>query len=234
MFLSPHYDDIAFSLGNTVREIGRGTLVNLFTRSINLPNPAMAKARVWTIDEISAQRDAEDARFAEACGLDRRALGLKEPPVRGRHAKDLRGLAEDREQVRAPLTRLLVTLGKDVDGRPVLFCPAAIGGHVNHLATMYTVAGMLPDLRARYRVFFYEDLPYGSSFWRRRRGLARLARTVGGLGARHVIPLGSHLAEKMRLVAMYESQHRHEPRPRRYSPGALGQPPHEAFWELAE
>ena len=39
VFLSPHYDDIAFSLGLTAREIDHRILINLFTRSINLPTP---------------------------------------------------------------------------------------------------------------------------------------------------------------------------------------------------
>jgi hypothetical protein len=236
IYLSPHYDDIAFSLGLVTRTLHGGTLVNLFTRSRNLPNAAIAGEKAWSIDEISRMRDTEDAAFAASAGLARVNLGCEEPPVRGRHPKDLSGLDEDKAQVRAPLRDTLMAFAAAQPAPRALFCPAAIGGHVNHLATMLTVAEMLGELRSHYQVYFYEDLPYASSFWRRQQGLARLSRTAGiGLTARHYLRLDDRAAEKLELVNSYVSQQRHPARMKRYTPAAprpLAR--HEAFWETRQ
>lgn len=65
--------------------------------------------------------------------------------MRGRSPWDLDGLADDIEQSRVPLTALLQRVA---DGTRI-FCPAGIGGHVNHLAVRAVVIGMLPELAAR-------------------------------------------------------------------------------------
>jgi hypothetical protein len=234
VFLSPHFDDIAFSLGVTARTIGAGTILNLFTRTTHIANPALAAARSWTPEEVGAQRDGEDARFAAMAGLGRRSLGLDEPALRGRRHRDLAGLAEDRAQLARVLAAELNAMAA-TDRRPLaLFSPAAIGDHVNHRATLEEVFDMMPALTPRWRVFFYEDLPYASYWWKRRRGIARLRRMfVGRHAVRHVLRLGGRSADKLALVRLYESQHRHPPSLRRFTPNTTGfASPHEAFWEF--
>src|SRR5690349_1246588 len=155
VYLSPHVDDIAFSLGVTARLIGHGTILNLFTRSRHIDNPALlAGGRSWTVDEVVAQRDNEDARFAALAGLDRQSLALDEPALRGRRHRDLGGLAEDRAQLRATLPAKLDAIAGRGDPPRALFCPAGIGDHVNHLATLLEVAGLMPSLSESWRLFF--------------------------------------------------------------------------------
>jgi LmbE family N-acetylglucosaminyl deacetylase len=234
VYLSPHYDDIAFSLGITARLLRGGTMVNIFTRSKNLPNARIAARKAWTTDEISRLRDDEDAAFAASAGLTRINLGCEEPPVRGRHPKDLAGLAEDQAQLREPLRATLHDLARSIPSPRILFCPAAIGGHVNHLATMFTVVEMLGELRQHYQVMFYEDLPYASSFWRRQRGLRRLSRMPGvELAGKHFLRLKDRANQKLDLANAYASQQRRPARPERYTPSALRpRGPHEASWQI--
>jgi hypothetical protein len=208
VYLSPHYDDICFSLGGLARTLGRGRIVNLFTRDAWAPRHGIRWATDGpTVAHAAALRDAEDARFARACGLERHDLGLDSAALRGRGSRDLAGVAEDRGALAAPLAALLADIAGDAPaGRPLaLFVPAGIGGHANHVATMAHVAGARPALKPRWRLHFYEDLPYGAVRAVRRQGLLRLfAYMSPARPVRHALPLDAEA--KVALVNLYASQ----------------------------
>jgi hypothetical protein len=117
-----------------------------------------------------------------------------------------------------------------------LFCPAGIGGHVDHVATMTIVAGALPELLRRYRVLFYEDLHYASDWRDRQVGLLRLFAAVRDRrGTRFVFNLGTDADAKLGLIRLYRSQFAQLPGDcRRYSPAVDGAADtlHEAVWEF--
>lgn len=226
-YLSPHYDDIAFSLGARVAAAPGGRLVNLFTRSGYVAGtPIDQWPDAATIERVMALRRAEDTAFSTRFGLERLDLGLDEPPVRQRTPWDLAGLADDIEQVRAPLIGLL----RSLPAATQIFCPAGIGGHVNHLAVRAVVIELLPEL-AGHSVLFYEDLPYAASRRVRRRGVADLRAAFRGrrLG-RQAWRAG---AEKLEAVNCYPSQLAKSPELRRFSPRAFWPlRPHEAVWRV--
>lgn len=239
VFLSPHHDDVCYSLAGTVAAIGGGDLVDLFTRSTYveraMPLPADPAARVEAVTRLRA---AEDEAFAARCGLERHDLGLDEPGLRGRTSFDLRALRSEVERLSAPLLGLLERLAaRDRSQRAMLFCPLGIGGHVNHVATLVAVAAALPRLSPSYRVYFYEDLHYASRADAREAGLERARRALRGAAlVRRAVPLSPRrFADKLALVALYRSQHRGEPDPSRFTPAAPGAAgPHEAVWSFAE
>jgi LmbE family N-acetylglucosaminyl deacetylase len=227
VYLSPHYDDIAFSLGARVAAAPGGRLVNLFTRSGYVAGtPTDHWPDATTIDRVMALRRAEDTAFSERYQLQRLDLGLDEPPVRRRSPWDLGGLADDVAQIRIPLTELLRSLPSGAR----IFCPAGIGGHVNHLAVRAVVVELLPELGAQ-SVLFYEDLPYAASRRARRRGIADLHEALKGRKLRHQAWRAS--SKKLEAVNCYPSQLAKPPTSlRRFSPRAiwpLGA--HEAVWE---
>ncbi len=229
IYLSPHHDDIAFSLGGLVARAPGGLLVNLFTRSGYVEGtPIDQWPDAAVVERVTALRRAEDMAFADRYRLERADLGLDEPPVRQRSPWDLDGLADDIEQVRAPLTALLE---RAPDGARI-FCPAGIGGHVNHLAVRAVVVGMLPELAARADVLFYEDLPYAASSRARRRGIADLRAALGGRKLRRQAWAAG--PEKLVAVNLYPSQ---QAAPRRslerFSPRTIWPfGPHEAVWRV--
>jgi hypothetical protein len=226
IYLSPHYDDIAFSLGARVAAMPGGKLVNLFTRSGYVAGtPTNHWPDAATIERVMVLRCEEDTAFSTRYRLERLDLGLDEPPVRRRSPWDLAGLADDIEQVRTPLTQLLGSLASASQ----IFCPAGIGGHVNHLAVRAVVVQLLPELR-EHSVLFYEDLPYAASLRKRRRGIADLRAALQGrrLGRRS---WGSG-AEKLEAVNCYPSQLPKPPALRRFSPRTIWPiGPHEAVWQ---
>jgi LmbE family N-acetylglucosaminyl deacetylase len=223
IYLSPHYDDAAFSLGAWLTAHPGGRLVNLFTRS-----QYTAASRTGDVDEVSAIRAAEDRAFAARVGLDAVALGLEEPSLRGRKSRDAAGVGDDIGQLRDPLMGWLDT---HAGQGAVIYCPAAIGGHVNHLATR-AVAWEWAVARGRERdLRFYEDLPYASQVHLRRRGLPSLrAATAPWRLERRAWLTGK---AKLELVGLYPTQFKGVPSLRRFSPIALWPPlPHEAVWRV--
>lgn len=228
VYLSPHYDDIAFSLGAWVAARPGGLLLNLFTRSGYVAGtPTDHWPDAATIDRVMMLRRKEDTAFSERHQLRRLDLGLEEPPVRKRTPWDLEGLADDIEQVRAPLAELLRSMSPGAR----LFCPAGIGGHVNHLAVRAVVIDLLPELVGRVDVLFYEDLPYAASRRKRRRGVADLRLALTGRRLRR--QTWAAASGKLEAVNCYPSQ---LPRPaslRQFSPRTLWPiGPHEAVWHL--
>lgn len=229
IYLSPHYDDIAFSLGARVAEQPGGRLINLFTRSGYVAGtPVDHWPDAQTIDRVMVLRRAEDTTFSERYRLERLDLGLDEPPVRRRSPWDLGGLQDDIAQARAPLAGLLGALPPGAR----VFCPAGIGGHVNHLAVRALVIELLPRLAGRVEVLFYEDLPYAASSRTRRRGIVDLRAALQG----RVLRRQTWAASPAKLDALncYPSQLAEPPTSlRRFSPRTLwpiGR--HEAVWRV--
>ena len=83
IFLSPHNDDVCFSLAGLAERTG-GDLVSIFTLSEYVASPIpLPTDRARRMAAITALRREEDTRFAQAAGLVRHDLALAEPPVTG-------------------------------------------------------------------------------------------------------------------------------------------------------
>jgi len=188
------------------------------------------------VDYVTALRTAEDAAFAQRCGLSRHDLPFEAPPVRGARPFDLRDLKAQVARFRAPLLGAIEAFVRRHAPQPVdLFCPMGIGGHADHVASMIVVAQALPVLSGRARVHFYEDLHYASDAVARRIGLARASIALGHAPLRrHAFALdAAALADKMATIALYASQHDGAPDARRFSPAADAPAgPHEAVWSF--
>ena len=229
IYLSPHYDDIAFSLGARVAAMPGGRLVNLFTRSGYVAGtPAEHWPDAETIARVMVLRRHEDMAFSERHRLERLDLGFDEPPVRRRSPWDLGGLADDIAQARIALTELLLAL--PLGAR--IFCPAGIGGPVSRPAVRALVVELLPALAGRVEVLFYEDLPYAASSRARRAGIADLHAALAGSRLRRQAWASS--IAKLEAVNCYPSQLASPATSlRRFSPRAvwpIGR--HEAVWRL--
>lgn len=238
VYLSPHHDDVCFSLGSLAAQQG-GVLVNIFTQSVwvaaPLALPADRRARIAAISRLRAE---EDALFAHDAGLARHDLGFAEPPVLGRPPFDLTMLAPEAEAVSARLIPyLLDLLPADDDARSAaLYCPMGIGGHCNHLSILLSVRHAIAQLHQRCIVWLYEDLPYASDPQVRKAGVARVAGLFAGAQlTRSVLVLGpADVETKMQRIALYGSQHERPPHPRQFTPASDVAPgPHEIVWRVS-
>jgi hypothetical protein len=233
VYLSPHHDDVCFSLGAIARRLPGGRLINLFTHSTHRLTRNDDDA-----DGVTGERTAEDAAFAAACRFSRVDIGLPDAPLLGRGPGDLSHLVTDAAALRPVLAARLNAIAEATPASETLtlFCPAGIGGHANHVATMMSVIGLLPVIEARYRVLFYEDLPYAANTVFRESGLLRLFAALGDRrGVRLASDFGAAADAKLALVNLYASQF---VGPQvgcdRFSPAALDGPYrlHEAVWDF--
>lgn len=239
VFLSPHHDDICFSLACVAQKQTSGALLNMFTRSEYVQNPiALPVERNERIDFITRLRAAEDVRFAEAVGLTRHDLMLAEPSLRGRDPFDSRDLSLELSDVRSALLSFLeIHLEARARGRvAALFCPMGIGGHRDHLLTLLAVKGMMTLLLRRCEVFFYEDLHYASDPSARKAGIDRALSILSGFRISRIrLALSQDLfARKLELLALYDSQFGASIRAADFIPADEEVPtPHEAVWHCS-
>jgi LmbE family N-acetylglucosaminyl deacetylase len=234
VYLSPHHDDVCFSLGGLVARRRGGWLINLFTRSgYSVVPSGRSRPDVETVTRI---RTDEDNAFVQACGMTKLDLGLTDAALEVRDVFDLSTARLMGAAFKGPLLARIraIASGISPNKRLTLFCPAGIGGHVNHVATMQVIVEALPTLQDRYRVLFYEDLHYASSAEKRQAGLLRLfAAMQGRRGGRISISFADASAEKLALVRLYRSQFADLPRScAEYSPAVPDADLHEAVWDF--
>lgn len=226
--LSPHYDDACLSIGSVLKELGSGTLVNIFTRSLYLkqgPPPPRKEADVRII------REAEDRAFCAQCGLTRHDLDCLEPAMTGRRPGDHSHLETDVSAATGPVLDKLAELAR-ASSKSTLLAPLGIGPNVNHLATIQIILRNLKAILRDYEVLFYEELPYAARPLQRTRALNLLRRRVWGASLeRHVHQVD--WPSKEALIGFYPSQFPPPVSRLRFRPAALWPPGfHEALWSL--
>ncbi|MDB5193292.1 MAG: LmbE family protein [Segetibacter sp.] len=150
--LSPHIDDAAFGLALTINELANNkipvTIINCFTvtkwTAITVSNKE--------INAVSQLRKAEDHAFYKAIGnITIINLDLLDAPLRNGYIFQNQPFQQNELELIAVLEQLLE---KHVDG--LLFCPLAIGNHIDHAICRQAVIHLYKKLN----VIFFEDLPY--------------------------------------------------------------------------
>ncbi|MGB8277131.1 MAG: hypothetical protein WCF20_04230 [Methylovirgula sp.] len=258
VFLSPHHDDICFSLGASAHRLQAGILLNVFSKSGHIARfdmapkelaarfkdgsveaqslgkyPRTQAAEDW-VNWITGLRKAEDQAFADACRLRLVELGLPEAPLRAQDPFKGQISETDSAEVEASLMTALADVTPPANAaRPWLFCPAGIGGHIDHLLVRNAVMKQLGTLRRTHRVAFYEDLHYASDRSKRWKDLAKFLDTARDLKlARIKLPMDGRADLKLALIRLYSSQLTQELSViSRFSPASLlGTGLHEAVW----
>jgi LmbE family N-acetylglucosaminyl deacetylase len=151
VFLSPHPDDVALSLGSICGNPDlRSRLITVFSRT-NWLGPGEPRD-----EELATKlRREEDLEFARVFAMERVDLGLADFPLRtGRPVETCCSSPTDAtDVVLAALLALPWAAGS------TLLAPAGgVGGHVDHLACHD--AAVLFGPRTGIPVLFYSDMPY--------------------------------------------------------------------------
>lgn len=206
VFVSPHLDDVAFSISGTLvrlaRQGWRTALVTAFTASVRNPTGfALAcqtdKGLPPEVDYMALRR-AEDRVFATRAGVDVLYwLGHREAPHRGYDcpAALFGELREDdgvTGAIAVDLRRLIAALRPDA-----IFAPQGIGDHVDHRQLVRAVLALGCD----DRVCWYRDLPYGL-----RDLLARPPLALAHNLVEHVVDISTTASTKAAACAAYASQ----------------------------
>lgn len=158
LVLSPHYDDLAFSLGGFLSKYhdqANFVCLNVFTKSSYSPYVSME-----SISEISTARKKENDLYCERFNIESISLDFFDCSCRG-YDDDSELAANPNEdeifsEVQNELNQTLSQTNYDW-----LFCPLGVGNHIDHQIVLSIVLKQYSKLGA---TFFYEDLPYANSF----------------------------------------------------------------------
>jgi LmbE family N-acetylglucosaminyl deacetylase len=200
LFISPHPDDIAFSIGGIVRRCGfRSTLFTVF--GISGYAPKLQDKR--TAPDVTRLRQAEDQDYARASGLSlssaflpaassRVGMGNTMLPTCSPH----RVSGEDAERMLEEIRRVAPV------SAPIIFLPAALKGHRDHV-----ICREFFKKEERYRSslkLFYEDLPYALALSEAEIGthMAEIQHDLRPI----TVPIGDALSEKCIDIGRYASQ----------------------------
>ena len=155
VLLSPHHDDIAFSIGGMISlDYIKNTdyayyLVNIFNKTCySLPT--------FQTNHISKQRNSEDDKFVKLFMLNKINLSLSDSSLIG-HTAHSEAICVPSDTRRSHLTNKLDNIFKCIKPNRV-FCPLGIGGHIDHKMVKEVCLEIFKN--SYHKLFFYEDLPY--------------------------------------------------------------------------
>ncbi|WP_300716449.1 PIG-L family deacetylase [uncultured Brachyspira sp.] len=166
IFISPHYDDICFSLGGFLHKIRNSsikkTLINIYTISNYCENESiLSEINSFSVREkinyISSLRDSEDSIFAEKYNLNKVNLGFVEAGIRNL-VWNLDYIENDIKSLQEVITNLLKKIIIK-DKETVIFVPMSIGCHRDHVVSNKVIKNLLNNNLLK-NVIFYEDTPY--------------------------------------------------------------------------
>jgi LmbE family N-acetylglucosaminyl deacetylase len=170
VYVSPHFDDAAFSCGGSITQQRRNDepilVITVCTGSAHSASTAgaatrRADPRLGAFEDILPRR-AEDAAAMRDLGVDHQWLGERDAVVRHRRYRSLVGATGRPLRNDAGVMRRLAAAVAGLELAPGarLYFPLAIGNHVDHqvaFAAGMAVANAPPD---GCEVVFYEDVPY--------------------------------------------------------------------------
>jgi hypothetical protein len=174
LFLSPHFDDAIGSCGGTIwRLVRRGHRVRVLTafggvESEPLSTPARVLHGEWKLERPVSYRRLEDASACGVLGCESSYLEFPDAIYRqdteGAHLyptfESLRGSIAREDHALAD--RLASQLrGYLVDKNTVIYCPMAIGGHVDHV--LARDCGRILEAHD-FCVVFYRDFYYDQTW----------------------------------------------------------------------
>lgn len=184
LFLSPHYDDIALSIGGTAKLIssaGRSAEIALIfgdhpDTALPLTQFALDLHTEWGLDadQVIAGRRAEEAAASRILGARDRFLPFRDAIYRGENYTSntqLFGVPAD-EEAGLPgqiIDSLLLDSNRKSDTR--IYAPLAVGFHVDHQQAFRAGQQLAAE---GWEVWFYEDLPYAIKTGSRETRLAKI------------------------------------------------------------
>ena len=182
LVVSPHFDDAVLSCWSVLEEARGARVVNVFA---GLPDPGVLGE--W--DQRTAATDSR-ARVRERIDEDRRALAPVAPePV------NLEFLDAQYRAAPPPLGEIAEALRPRLHDGDVVYAPAAIGAHPDHVLVRDAVLSVRPDAR------LYADQPYTLVY-----GWELPRATKNGRLARRVVLAPAARLRKLTAVRQYRTQ----------------------------
>lgn len=198
--LSPHPDDLCYSLGGVLgqRDCSADVAIAAFTISRFAP---LMTTHLGDASVVSAARRDEDIGYWRALGAGRIDLGLSDCTVRSQRWQDWFKVPCDPSS----LGKLAEAISAVAAERPeaLVVAPLALGGNTDHIAVRDAALATVPA----GNLLLYEDLPYAASIGPDAVTSAARARLPGFTSLLLPMPGGAD-AKLAAAAAHYPSQFR--------------------------
>lgn len=214
LFLSPHYDDIALSVGATVAELrDLGFAPESVVIFGDYPDPDQALSAFanqlhdgWGLnaETVIASRRAEEAAASAVLGATSSVLPFRDAIYRGHRYLSDDHLFDRPVPDEAALPDAIIAalqLGRDPKPDVRVYAPIGIGGHVDHQLT-FEAGRRLAN--AGWDVWFYEDVPYAMKPGAPSTRFAAIGETA--LAPVAAVPAAAGWERKIAAVLCYPSQ----------------------------
>ena len=203
LLLSPHIDDVPFSLGAALldRRFSAAEVVNVFSISRSANNDD-------DVERVTTARRNEDEQFFRTIrsSVTRHYLDRLDAPLRLSITDD--DVYRVTPSMRASAEVTYIRSALDVirpERTALLVAPLALGTHVDHVVTHHAACDAARD---GWQVAFYEDLPYASDVTLQ--GIQDAAEKTAAEVGVHLAPLVLHWSgagsSKLKAIACYASQ----------------------------
>lgn len=157
ILLSPHCDDIAFSISGTVKLFFSKKVDILLVNIFNLSSYHLSSYK--TAKSTSRVRYVEDKKFATKLSLKKIDLNFPDSSIL-KHTDHSELICAPTDSRLPSLKLKLYDLFSKINAYKI-FCPLGIGGHIDHKMVKEIC---LEFYQNNYKhLIFYEDLPYATS-----------------------------------------------------------------------
>jgi LmbE family N-acetylglucosaminyl deacetylase len=220
LVICPHFDDACFSVGGLLsrKTSAKVAVLTVFSKSQSSPNSLLLRSfskaskfsklnflRGLATEFVSRLRQKEDWRFCDSVSAAQHLLPFEDSELRGYSKPFLANMDwVDKDPV---YNSVFTAIEKCVSpgSYDSILCPLAIGNHVDHLIVLKAFLQILHKNRdIAAEVFFYEDLPYASTY--RLDSISSLALNRTGSGTPLLVDVTMEMPLKQDLADVYRSQ----------------------------
>jgi LmbE family N-acetylglucosaminyl deacetylase len=199
VILSPHPDDVAYSIGGSVYLLSPEcdcTILTVFSRSIYAPVIEI-NSNESTITKI---RNHEEREYAKTIGVKQVSLNFPDASVLGYTAEselEADYTKDERfDKVSIRIHNLINQFSPEL-----ILSPVAIGGHIDHQIVFQSIRTNFYNIPTLY----YEDLPY-ASYFKQSQLLNQIKNGIGHLANPILINIVEYLQQKLDNLSIYKSQ----------------------------
>lgn len=158
VLISPHSDDIAYSLGGTLLKNyfeKPAILVTVFTKSNFSP-----RLNLTDQEEITRIRYLEDIEFTKKIGVKYKSFHFPEPPLRGKTTH--KEIFESDPYLDPIYNAVYQSLSELIKSFPdaLVICPMSLGDNIDHKIVFESCFSICKG--SGRKINFYEDIPYVS------------------------------------------------------------------------
>lgn len=150
IYLSPHFDDIAFSLSTKIQ--AGGTILDVFTISNYVENACCLDK------DVSDIRKREEKSYVKTNDLKYEMLKLPDSGLNGCPFSRYHVVPINTKLEKELLDAIFKLNTKSkID---TLFCPMGVGKHLDHLQLFLIIQKHYVELKKEFNIVFYAEVPY--------------------------------------------------------------------------